>query len=126
MEWTPGLYGRCQPYLPEANKAFRLYVYPLSIDPDDPARAISSPADYCQEFDKIVGKVIDKLPANIPFIVLSDHGFAPLKRKVNLAVLMTNFKMPNQRVPMIWDLAPTILNILGVSTPADMRGKSII
>ncbi len=42
------------------------------------------------------------------------------------AVLMTNFNMPNKKVPMIWDLAPTILDIFGISTPADMRGKSLI
>jgi predicted AlkP superfamily phosphohydrolase/phosphomutase len=229
-----------------------------------------------QRFDKIVGKAMGKLPANIPLIILSDHGFAPLRRKVNLntllykhgflkshgepdysdsvfvasgmanldetkayamglnglyinlkgresngivepgdkrkvmedikqmllsykdpdtgqnpigrvtiaeddykgkhlnegpdlivgcnysygvdssgamggigeeivsdnlnrwsgdhiidpyqvpAVLMANFKMPDKRVPMIWDMAPTILDLFGVSTPASMKGKSII
>jgi predicted AlkP superfamily phosphohydrolase/phosphomutase len=42
------------------------------------------------------------------------------------AVLLTNFKMPLKGAPMIWDLAPTILNIFGIPTPAEMRGKSLI
>ncbi|UCH93417.1 MAG: alkaline phosphatase family protein, partial [Candidatus Aminicenantes bacterium] len=178
-------------YLLDAGKTFRLYIYPLSIDPADPAQAISSPDDYCRElakqhgifytiglpadfnaillnvftvenyiaqvdsifkennkmfdlelerflgikrgmlffyfpsidfgshiywslrdpghpmhkpdetlklgdqvevlyqrFDKIVGRVIRKLPAHIPLIILSDHGFAPVRRTVNLNALL--------------------------------------
>lgn len=171
----------------EADRNFRLYVYPPSIDPADPAQAISSPASYCQDlcrslgrfhtlglpadfngvktevlslgdfitqsdaimaesrvlfdyefdrfrklksgllffyfssadqgshifwalrdpqhpayrpaetrefgdqiaclyqqFDDVVGLILDKLPASLPVMLLSDHGFAPLRRQVNL------------------------------------------
>lgn len=43
---------------------------------------------YYREFDKIVGKVLQKLPRDVPFIILSDHGFAPLRRQVNLNTLL--------------------------------------
>lgn len=42
------------------------------------------------------------------------------------AVLMTNFKMPVNNIPIIWDIAPTILKILGIPTPNEMRGKSLV
>ena len=42
------------------------------------------------------------------------------------ALLLTNFKMTNQRVPYIWDLAPTFLKLFGITTPSDMRGKSLV
>ncbi len=42
------------------------------------------------------------------------------------AVLMTNFKMRVNNMPIIWDIAPTILKILGIPTPVEMRGKSLI
>jgi predicted AlkP superfamily phosphohydrolase/phosphomutase len=42
------------------------------------------------------------------------------------AVLMTSFKISKMRTPAIWDMAPTILKIFGIPTPAEMRGKSII
>ena len=41
-----------------------------------------------REFDKIIGNVLKKLPSNIPLVILSDHGFAPLRRKVNLNTLL--------------------------------------
>ncbi|MGE5343338.1 MAG: alkaline phosphatase family protein [Candidatus Omnitrophota bacterium] len=52
-----------------------------------------------------------------------DHIIAPMQVP---AVLMTNFKMPVKQIPMIWDLAPTILNLFGIATPREMRGKSLI
>lgn len=175
----------------EAGREFRLYVYPPSIDPVDPAQAISSPASYCQDlsreigrfhtlglpadfngiktevlslsdyimqsdaimaesrelfdfefdrfrrmksgllffyfssvdqgshiywalrdplhpshrpgetlefgdqvsrlyqqFDEVVGEVMAKLPGDIPVMLLSDHGFAPLRRHVNLNTIL--------------------------------------
>ncbi|MCK4765490.1 MAG: alkaline phosphatase family protein [Candidatus Aminicenantes bacterium] len=42
------------------------------------------------------------------------------------ALLMGNFKMDTKKKPVIWDVAPTILNIFGIPTPKDMRGKSLV
>ena len=42
------------------------------------------------------------------------------------ALLMTNFKLPVKSIPMIWDMAPTILSLFGIPTPREMRGKSLI
>jgi len=42
------------------------------------------------------------------------------------AILMTNFKITDKRVPAIWDMAPTILDVFGIPTPTPMRGKSLI
>ncbi len=41
-----------------------------------------------REFDLIVGNVLKKLPKNVPLIILSDHGFAPLRRQLNLNTLL--------------------------------------
>jgi len=37
-----------------------------------------------QEHDKIIGQVLQKLPADVPVLVVSDHGFNPFRRKVNI------------------------------------------
>ncbi len=37
-----------------------------------------------RKHDEILGRVLKKIPKNIPIVVLSDHGFGPFKRKVNL------------------------------------------
>ncbi len=36
------------------------------------------------EFDKVVGYTLKKLPPDVPFMVISDHGFAPFRRGVNI------------------------------------------
>jgi predicted AlkP superfamily phosphohydrolase/phosphomutase len=175
----------------EADKGFRLYIYPPSIDPSDPAQTISSPSGYSQElsekvgtfhtlglpadfngiktevlsmgdyitqsegimaesrqlfnyeferfrkvssgllffyfssadqgshiywalgdtahpahkpsealefgdqiarmyvqFDEVVGQLMAQLPASVPVMLLSDHGFAPLRRQINLNTLL--------------------------------------
>ncbi len=37
-----------------------------------------------RKHDRILGKVLKKLPKDVPIIVMSDHGFAPFRRKVNI------------------------------------------
>lgn len=37
-----------------------------------------------REFDKVVGYVLKKVPRDIPVIIISDHGFAPFRRRVNV------------------------------------------
>ena len=39
---------------------------------------------YLIEFDRYLGSVLDKLPANTPVVLFSDHGFNPYNRSVDL------------------------------------------
>jgi len=41
-----------------------------------------------ERFDTVVGELMAKLPASIPIMLLSDHGFAPLRRQINLNTVL--------------------------------------
>ncbi len=56
--------------------------------PDEAKKFGDQVEQYYREFDKIVGKVVKKLPKDVPLIILSDHGFAPLRRQINLNSLL--------------------------------------
>jgi predicted AlkP superfamily phosphohydrolase/phosphomutase len=40
------------------------------------------------QFDEVVGQLMAQLPASVPVMLLSDHGFAPLRRQINLNTLL--------------------------------------
>lgn len=40
--------------------------------------------DLYRKFDRVLGKTLSALPADVPLLVISDHGFAPFRRKVNI------------------------------------------
>lgn len=43
-----------------------------------------------RKHDRILGEVLKTIPDDIPIIVMSDHGFAPFRRKVNLNTFLFN------------------------------------
>lgn len=40
--------------------------------------------EFYRIFDRVVGRALSVCPAEIPFLVISDHGFAPFRREVNI------------------------------------------
>ncbi len=52
--------------------------------PDEAARYGTALRDIYARLDKAVGQLIEQLPADTTVIVMSDHGFGPLHRIVNL------------------------------------------
>jgi predicted AlkP superfamily phosphohydrolase/phosphomutase len=53
-------------------------------DPAAPAKFKHAIRDFYVKYDSLLGEVLDALPQNTTLIVLSDHGFAPFYRAVNL------------------------------------------
>jgi hypothetical protein len=58
-------------------------THPLH-DEDTPDNLKEAVQQIYVEMDEIVGRVLDKLEGNAELIVMSDHGFAPFSRQVNL------------------------------------------
>ncbi len=52
--------------------------------PDESRKYGNMIEDLYIRFDKVVGYTLRKLPKNVPFMVISDHGFAPFRRGVNI------------------------------------------
>ncbi len=52
--------------------------------PDDTRRYGNMVAELYRRFDKVFGYTMKKVPKNIPIIIVSDHGFAPFRRRVNI------------------------------------------
>jgi len=41
-----------------------------------------------REYDQLVGETLREIPRDMPLIILSDHGFAPLHRKIDINTLL--------------------------------------
>ena len=71
------------------------HIYWALQDPQHPAHRAAEAQEFgdqiaflYQQFDTVVGELMAKLPSSVPVMLLSDHGFAPLRRKVNLNTLL--------------------------------------
>ena len=53
-------------------------------DPHAPDTYKNAIRNWYENYDKLVGEIVDKLPPNTLFMVCSDHGFLPFYRAVNL------------------------------------------
>ncbi len=43
-----------------------------------------------RKHDRVLGEALKKLPADVPVMVISDHGFSPFRRKVNINTWLFN------------------------------------
>lgn len=69
------------------------HVFWRALDPDAPAevrRHARVIPDIYQRVDTAIGDAISRLGDDVDIIVLSDHGFAPFKRKVHLNTWLAN------------------------------------
>ncbi len=58
--------------------------------PDDARRFGYITEELYRKHDRVLGEAMKKLPPDIPVMVLSDHGFNPFRRKVNLNTWLYN------------------------------------
>lgn len=52
--------------------------------PEEAKRHGSIVDDLYRRFDALLGRTLDRLPADVPLLVISDHGFGPFRRRVNI------------------------------------------
>lgn len=71
------------------------HIYWALGDPAHPAHRPAETQEFgdqiarlYMEFDKVVGQLMAQLPESVPVMLLSDHGFAPLRRQINLNTLL--------------------------------------
>ncbi|MCL5256618.1 MAG: alkaline phosphatase family protein, partial [Chloroflexi bacterium] len=59
---------------------------------DQEAAALYGPAieDYYSYLDSIVGRILEKVPASTHVIIASDHGFGPIRKKLNVNKLLSD------------------------------------
>jgi 2,3-bisphosphoglycerate-independent phosphoglycerate mutase len=92
----------------------------------------------CEAVDSCIGKVIESLKkVNGECLITADHGNAERMKDLNTGVAYTAHT--NLPVPLIYfgrkaeavqggklsDLAPTILNLIGMPVPKEMTGKAL-
>jgi len=88
-----------------------------------------------EDADEQLGKMMDKIPDDIPTVVFSDHGFAhyPSDNAVHTGHMYDGFyaikndSMPNHRddTASIFDLLPTVVNYLGGDIPSACQGRML-
>ncbi len=52
--------------------------------PEDSKKYGNMIEELYMEFDKVVGYTLKRIPRDLPLMVISDHGFAPFRRGVNI------------------------------------------
>lgn len=92
--------------------------------------------EYMRRYDSLLGELLDRLGARDHLVVLSDHGMErnPDKRalsgvhaRAHLALGVQMWWGPGvpagvRRASSLLDVAPTVLELLGLPPPADMPG----
>jgi len=93
-----------------------------------------------EHLDKCLGKLIDNIDFNnVDIIITADHGNCevmidkdgtPNKMHttglVPFIVLNKNIKIDSNHIGKLADIAPTILNIMGLNVPKEMTGDNLI
>jgi predicted AlkP superfamily phosphohydrolase/phosphomutase len=64
------------------------YLWAALEDPEHPQHKFF--LNFYQEIDRFIGDFAKKIDSDIPFIMLSDHGFTGIKDEVNLNVFLRN------------------------------------
>ncbi len=92
----------------------------------------------CQETDRQLSRVLEVgRQAGYAFVVIADHGNAELARNAdgtphtahttNLVPVIAIGEGVNQvKSGALADVAPTVLDLMGVQSPDEMTGKSLI
>ena len=94
----------------------------------------------CEAVDECVGKIAQKaLDNNVTMIITADHGNAEwmfneqtqapqTAHTTNVVpfIVVSNDKYELNNEGALCDIAPSVLEILGIKKPAEMTGKSMI
>lgn len=96
----------------------------------------------CEVIDRCLKKIIDvTLGNNLPVIITADHGNA--EEKIDLKTGLSLTEHTNNPVPIMFvsqvlkdrkiheggilaDIAPTILNLIGINIPTEMTGQNLL
>ena len=93
-----------------------------------------------EELDKCLGKIINTINLDdVTFIVTADHGNCenmidpdgtPNKMHstslVPFIILDKNYKIDHNHIGKLADIAPTILDVMGIEIPIEMTGNSLL
>lgn len=137
-----------EPYLPESvedrGQAQRLSRELPGLVPEDRSDDLDRCIDLydveCQYWDEEFSALLDEMPDNTLTIVVGDHGellgehdrlghpHEMWEELVRVPLIIHHPDLPSETIQSQQStiaLAPTILDLLGVDTPADMRGSPI-
>ena len=99
---------------------------------------LKAAVEACESVDKSLGKIVDVANLNdYVTIIIADHGnceiminsdgSANTSHTVNpVPIIIVNSNSNKINNGILADIAPTVLNIMGIQKPDEMTGKSLI